>query len=651
MPARKRCVGIDIGFSSIKIAEIVVDKEKLKLTKLITEEINIPPSASEDERNTEVIRTLRRAVKTYKISTKDAVFSIPGQAVIIRRERLPRTAPEQMERLIQFQAREKIPFPPAISRLEFQSFPPEEDSAQTDVLLVAIRKDHLQDYMRTITRTPFKPAGIAVSSLALFNYHTFLYDSYQRAQQKSGEEEEGKPKSAKKTKKGFFSVPKVGLQGKKKKKAEKVEEPSPQPEEEPAVEEFAYSEVKAYLNIGANSFDLSIGTRGATSRFGFARSVPRAGLEITEAIRSRLNISDYSEAEKIKREKTVILEDESRESLKKRGINIEASEAATTVVQRMIADIRRTLDFYVSQPDGMMVDSITLSGGEAYLPELPTFLEEKLGIPIETCSKIDIPQVEIDKEVDQSDIISYPIAIGLALQGLQESITNIDFLPPDLKVVREFKAKKVAVALMIATLVIMIGLGTLAGNRYINEFRDLKNRYDAVVLQNKSLKQRADDAVNKRKELEDYYNKLAKAITNRDYWLEFMTEVQKYKPEDIWLELLVLDPHGNVQIKGRSESKSSVATFTQLLKDNLQDRFTENGQPRLLGFETVYDEQLKKEVQEFDIRARCKDKESTWQKERPALTPDGPGRRRPGVPSSPAETQRPRTDLRYGPPI
>ena len=78
-------------------------------------------------------------------------------------------------------------------------------------------------------------------------------------------------------------------------------------------------------------------------------------------------------------------------------------------------------------------------------------------------------------------------------------------------------------------------------------------------------------------------------------------DIQKYKPEDIWLELLLLDPHGNVRIMGRSESKSSVASFTQQLKDKLKDRFKEDGQPQLLGFDTVYDDQLKKEVQKFDI--------------------------------------------------
>lgn len=618
MPARKRCLGVDIGNSSVKIAELVTDKEgNITITKLIKEELNTLPTAPEEERRAEVISAIRRALKENKISTREAVFCIPGHAVIIRRIKIPKTTPERMKRIIQYEAREQIPFPPDISRLEFQAFEADTETGEVEVLMVAIRKDHLANYLATINRVPLKPIGIGVSSFALFNYYAFQYDTKQVSPEVTPPPEEKKKKS------GFFQLPKLNLKSKKKTKKEPEPAEEKVPEEEPTPEEISYAEVKAYVNIGLSSFDLCIGRHERVSRFGFARSVPRAGMEITVSIQKRLGLTDYMEAEKIKREKTAIIAGESIESLSSRGINVEASEAATSAVDRIIADIRRSLDFYVSQPDGMMVDGISLSGGESHLPELTTYLEERLGIPVDLVTRIDSPKLRIDPGVSETDIVSFPIAIGLALQGLEASRVSIDFLPPDLKVVREFKSKRHLVGAMVGLLVLMIGLSSMGGNKYIQEFKERENLYKDILLRNEAQKKKADAIVKKREQLKEYFDKIAKAMPEkRDYWLEFMTEIQKQKPEDIWLELLVLDPNGNVRIMGRSESERSVAEFIKNLKESLKDKFEE--EPKLFSYQTVYDDNLKRKVASFDIRAKCKDKKSVWQEEKPLVTPTTP---------------------------
>ncbi|MCD6384292.1 pilus assembly protein PilM, partial [Candidatus Sumerlaeota bacterium] len=462
-----------------------------------------------------------------------------------------------------------------------------------------------------------KPVGIGVSPFALFNFYSFQYDTKQQVS-----EEGAPPAEEKKKKPGFLQLPKFKLKlkkGKEKKEPETIEK---EPEEEPTFEEAPYTEVKAYVNIGLSSFDLCIGRHERVSHFGFARSVPRAGMEITESIQNRLRLKDYQEAEKIKREKTVIIAGESTEALAERGINVDASEAATAAVDRIIADIRRSLDFYVSQPDGMMVDSISLSGGESRLPELTTYLEDKLGIPVDLVTGIDSPKLRVDPGAQGADIISFPIAIGLALQGVQASRVSIDFLPPELKVVREFKSKRHLVGAMAGLLVLMIGLSSMGGNKYIQEFRERGNLYKDILFQNEARKKKADEIVKKREQLKEYFDKLAKIVTKRDYWLEFMTEIQKQKPEDIWIELLVLDPNGNVRIVGRSESERSVADFIKNLKEALKDKFEE--EPKLFSYSTVYDDNLKRKVARFDVRAKCKDKKSVWQKERPKITTTTP---------------------------
>ena len=45
----------------------------------------------------------------------------------------------------------------------------------------------------------------------------------------------------------------------------------------------------------------------------------------------------------------------------------EACEAATAVCDRIVAELRRSLDYFISQPYGMAVDTIVLSGAGAML--------------------------------------------------------------------------------------------------------------------------------------------------------------------------------------------------------------------------------------------------------------------------------------------
>lgn len=629
MPGRKRCVGVDIGVSSIKIAELVQDKETIKITKLVYEEVDLTPTATEEERRAELINAVRRALKKNRITAKEAVFSLPGQAVIIRRVKLPKTSPERLAQLIQYEAREQIPFPSDLSRLEYQVFEGAGEGEENDVLMIAIRQDHLTHHMEIINRIPLKAVGIGVSSLALFNYYAYNFDT---SHQQVTEEV-----PAQKAKKPFLKLPKLSLKKEKGKKAETAVAEEAEAEGAVLTEEIPYAEIRAYVNIGATGFDLSIGRHERTSRFGFGRSVPRGGIDITETIRARLGLTDVKEAERVKRERTAIIPIRDEKVLEERGVNKEAAEAAITAVDRIIADVKRSLDFYISQPDGVMVDSIILSGGVAQLPELSTYFEEKLGIPVNVLSSIDSPKLVLEPSLSDEKLALFPVAIGLALQGLSVSNIKIDFLPPELKVLREFKTKKPVLLAMFGVLGLMIAISSVAGNKYMSEMLEQRDSFLDVIERNKALSQKAKEAEEKRKQVKEMYDKLAKIAVKRDYWLEFLADLQKQKPEDVWIELLVLDPFGKVRIVGRAEIESSVAQFTENLKTAFKDKFSE--EPKLIDFKRVYDDNLKKEVSRFDIRATCKDKRSVWQEEvvetRPGTQVGRPGLP-PGVAPGPA---------------
>ncbi len=67
-----------------------------RLNKVLQADVDIPPGTDEDERGLRLSRALRDLLKSNKITTKDAVFCVPGHAVFQRPVKLPKTSPERL---------------------------------------------------------------------------------------------------------------------------------------------------------------------------------------------------------------------------------------------------------------------------------------------------------------------------------------------------------------------------------------------------------------------------------------------------------------------------------------------------------------------------------------------------------------------------
>ena len=168
MAGLKRCIGIDLGSYSVKIAEMAMDKGGLRVIRMVSAPLPVGPDALETERSSVMISTVRSLIKTNKISTKKAVFSMPGHTIFQRRLRLPRAPGPRLKQIIQFEARQVIPFPLEKTALRYQIFDTEEER-EVEVLLVAMKKETNEAFMRMIRRMGLRPVGIGVSTLSLFN--------------------------------------------------------------------------------------------------------------------------------------------------------------------------------------------------------------------------------------------------------------------------------------------------------------------------------------------------------------------------------------------------------------------------------------------------------------------------------------------------
>jgi type IV pilus assembly protein PilM len=173
-------IGLDIGSSSIKLMELEQDKRSGRHRLVHFAMAPLPPEAIVDGAvmNTNVIvDTIRELVQQQRVKTKQVVASVSGNAVIIKRVTLPQMSEDELEESIQWEAEQYIPFDINDVNIDVQILPGiAEDPGQMDVLLVAARKELVNEFQSIIAQAGLKPMVVDVDAFAIANMFELNYD-------------------------------------------------------------------------------------------------------------------------------------------------------------------------------------------------------------------------------------------------------------------------------------------------------------------------------------------------------------------------------------------------------------------------------------------------------------------------------------------
>jgi type IV pilus assembly protein PilM len=183
MPVSKKnqLVGIDIGSNSIKVAEIEEGKQGMVLKNFGI--IELPHEAIVDGSIKEmeiVSAALKNLLKNLRIKNKNLAASISGYSVIVKKITIPQKEEQDLEKSIQNEAEQYIPFDINDVNLDFQILPSEikeedeeaekeEKEELMDVLLVAAKKDIVEEYISLFHLSELNPVVLDIDAFALQN--------------------------------------------------------------------------------------------------------------------------------------------------------------------------------------------------------------------------------------------------------------------------------------------------------------------------------------------------------------------------------------------------------------------------------------------------------------------------------------------------
>ena len=168
---KKEVIGIDIGSSSVKLVQLKDLKGSFQL--LNAGIVPLPPEAIVDNTlmdTSAIVNAINSLVTSLGVKVKDVACSISGNSVIIRKISLPVMPAEDLEDQIAWEAEQYIPFDINDVNMDFQILSPDSvDPSKMNVLLVASKKDIINDYVAVFNEAGMVLSVVDVDSFAVQN--------------------------------------------------------------------------------------------------------------------------------------------------------------------------------------------------------------------------------------------------------------------------------------------------------------------------------------------------------------------------------------------------------------------------------------------------------------------------------------------------
>jgi type IV pilus assembly protein PilM len=172
----KSSVGLDIGSGFIKV--VVIDHSgpepeitHLSHTPLIADAI-VEGEIMDPQL---IVETVRSIFEGMGLKTKRVAAAVGGRDVIVKKIQMDRMKQDAAREVIRWEAEQHVPFDMENVQLDFQILDPAGDGVQMNVLLVAAKRELVDQKVGLLQQAGLTPSVIDVDAFALFNAFEYNY--------------------------------------------------------------------------------------------------------------------------------------------------------------------------------------------------------------------------------------------------------------------------------------------------------------------------------------------------------------------------------------------------------------------------------------------------------------------------------------------
>ena len=493
-------IGLDIGSHSIKLVGLKMTSKGPFLTCMGAKEI--PPGG--DREDVKIIsETLKTLLREVGLKTKKVRLTVSGSGVHIKRISIPALPKSELKEAVRWEIKNYLPSPVETAEIDFHILNEysEDNVKKFDLMTVACPK-HLVDRTLSIAQAAgLQPTHLDVAPFALWNA-LLTWASIRKG------------------------------------------------------------ETVALIDLGAEKTGICLFKDGILQ---FSREFTPAGADITRAISEGMgSVGEpgplYERAEKIKQEMGIPSEAYQERTSDQSPSLSKISFLVRPVLEKLVAEIGRSLDYYRSQFNEEQIGRVLLTGGGANSKNIVSNLGGELRLPVEhfnPLGEILFDSKKVDLQVLGQMGSIFTIAAGIALPEPD----RIELLPAKKRFLSKARiGKLIPVLAPVITFLIFLGVIWYMNGQAttIQKERDVKM---AKVANLEALKTKLKLLKEKDLQVKEELSQLPSSIIVSVPYRDILKEFNDILPGNVTLTLLSVQSKGKVLKKGTPPSKPREGEF------------------------------------------------------------------------------------------
>ena len=171
MAGNQRAWGIEVGVAAVKAICLERSGDQVAVSDFCV----IPhsrtlgdPELSGQESDAIVRFSLGQLISQKSLEGETLVMNLPGQDALIRFAKLPPAEPKAIPGLVEYEAKQQIPFPIEEVEWDYQAFQ-DDDSPEIEVGIFATTRGKVQDLLSRWSDSGLSPEALTVGPLAVLN--------------------------------------------------------------------------------------------------------------------------------------------------------------------------------------------------------------------------------------------------------------------------------------------------------------------------------------------------------------------------------------------------------------------------------------------------------------------------------------------------
>ncbi|MCL2330504.1 MAG: pilus assembly protein PilM, partial [Phycisphaerae bacterium] len=167
MAAVKAVWGIDLGQCALKAIKLQMGENGVEAVDCVYHEHAKILSQPDVDRGPLIDEAMKKLTDQHELSKETIVVGVPGQHTLARFTKLPPVDAKKIPQMVDYEARQQIPFDLDEVIWDYQTFTNGE--GETEVGIFAMRRELLRNHLHFVAGFDLEPAAVQAGPLALYN--------------------------------------------------------------------------------------------------------------------------------------------------------------------------------------------------------------------------------------------------------------------------------------------------------------------------------------------------------------------------------------------------------------------------------------------------------------------------------------------------